>query len=216
MGQQNNSVSLVDNTLDNIIKSNNLFVITAPSGAGKTSLIKALCEENPNIKVSVSYTTRPPRNDEVNGIDYFFIDSKKFEEMINNDEFVEYAKVYNNYYGTSKKVLEELLLQNNDVILEVDLQGAQSIKKVLPNAIFIFILPPNLNELAMRLQNRLSETQESLISRLGAAKNEIEHAKSFDYIVVNESFEVALQDLYSIIRVCRLKNNKLINNINLE
>ncbi len=194
----------------------NVFVISAPSGAGKSTLVKALANLDKNIKISISHTTRNKRIKEVDKIDYFFIKKDEFEEMLEKKEFLEYAKVYDNYYGTNHKTINYFLSQGYDIILEIDHQGAQQIKKIIPESIFIYILPPNKKELERRLKSRSTDDNETINKRLSLAYYEISYAKEYDYIVINNDFNSALQSLYSIILVQRLKSKNVLNNYKLE
>ena len=182
----------------------NLFVVVAPSGAGKTSLVKALLEREPNIKLSISYTTRKPREGEVNGRDYHFVDRAAFEKMIEQGDFLEYAAVYGNYYGTSKRWIENQLSGDHDVLLEIDWQGASQLKSIFPNLMGIFILPPSLAELRKRLESRGKDAPEAIERRMASAREEISHVLEFEYIIVNERFEAALSDLISIVHATRV------------
>jgi len=178
----------------------NLFIISAPSGCGKTSLVEALIKKTKNLCVSVSHTTRPPRPDEVNGINYYFISIKEFEEMINNNAFVEHALVFGNHYGSSSKLIKEKLDEGVDVILEIDWQGARQVKKNIPNAISIFILPPSKEALLGRLQKRAQDNEQTIQKRMSDAQNQMKHFSEFDYLVINDDFNNALNDLNLIIR----------------
>jgi len=179
----------------------NLFIIAAPSGCGKTSLVEALIKKTKNICVSVSHTTRSPRADEVNGINYHFISIEEFKEMINNNAFVEHAIVFDNHYGSSTKLITEKLDEGIDVILEIDWQGARQVKENMPNAISIFILPPSKKELLARLQQRAQDNDETIKKRMSDAQNQMQHFSEFDYLVINDDFNNALNDLNLII--CR-------------
>ena len=179
----------------------NLFIIAAPSGCGKTSLVEALIKKTKNLCVSVSHTTRPPRPDEVNGINYYFISINEFEEMIKNNAFVEYATVFDNHYGSSTKLIREKLDQGVDVILEIDWQGARQVKENMPNSISIFILPPSNEALLGRLQQRAQDDDETINKRMSDAQNQMQHFNEFDYLVINDDFNSALNDLNLII--CR-------------
>ena len=182
----------------------NLFVVVAPSGAGKTSLVTALLERDSNIKLSISYTTRPPREGEVDGRDYHFVSRERFEAMIAEGDFLEHAQVYGNYYGTSRKWIEAELAGDHDVLLEIDWQGAAQVRKLFPGMAGIFILPPSMAELARRLQGRGTEAAEAIQRRLASAREEISHVLEFEYIIVNETFEEALADLVSVVRAAPL------------
>ena len=179
----------------------NLFIIAAPSGCGKTSLVEALIKKTKNLCVSVSHTTRPPRPDEVNGINYYFVSINEFEEMIKNNAFVEHATVFDNHYGSSTKLIREKLDEGVDVILEIDWQGARQVKENMPNAISIFILPPSNEALLGRLQQRAQDNDETINKRMSDAQNQMQHFNEFDYLVINDDFSSALNDLNLII--CR-------------
>ena len=179
----------------------NLFIIAAPSGCGKTSLVEALNKKTKNLWVSVSYTTRPPRPDEVNGINYYFISINEFEGMIKQNAFVEHAMVFENHYGSSTKLIRDKLDENVDVILEIDWQGARQVKKNMPNAISIFILPPSKEALLGRLQKRAQDNDTTINKRMSDAQNQMQHFNEFDYLVINDDFNSALNDLNLII--CR-------------
>jgi len=179
----------------------NLFIISAPSGCGKTSLVEALIKKKKNLCVSVSHTTRPPRPDEVNGFNYYFISIKEFEEMINNNAFVEHAIVFDNHYGSSTKLIREKLDEGIDVILEIDWQGSRQVKENMPNAISIFILPPSKEALLERLKKRAQDNKQTIQKRMSDAQNQMQHFGEFDYLVINDDFNSALNDLNLII--CR-------------
>ena len=179
----------------------NLFIIAAPSGCGKTSLVEALIKNAKNLYVSVSHTTRPPRADEVNGINYYFVSINEFEEMIKNNAFVEHATVFDNHYGSSTKLIKEKLDEGIDVILEIDWQGARQVKINMPNAISIFILPPSKEALLGRLQQRAQDNDATINKRMSDANNQMQHFNEFDYLVINDDFNSALNDLNLII--CR-------------
>ena len=178
-----------------------LIVISAPSGAGKTSLIAALLTKikNPNYILSISFTTRPKRENEKHGESYFFIDKQKFKKMIENNDFLEFAEVFGDFKGTSKSWVKQKLSENMNVILELDWQGANQVKEIYSDAKTIFILPPSYTELELRLNSRGLDKIEEIQKRLGEARKEIENGKSFDYLVVNDDFESALEDLKNII-----------------
>ena len=179
----------------------NLFIIAAPSGCGKTSLVEALIKNAKNLYVSVSHTTRPPRSDEINGINYYFVSIDEFEEMIKNNAFVEHATVFDNHYGSSAKLIKEKLDEGIDVILEIDWQGARQVKINMPNAISIFILPPSKEALLGRLQQRAQDNDVTINKRMSDAQNQMQHFNEFDYLVINDDFNIALNDLNLII--CR-------------
>ena len=179
----------------------NLFIIAAPSGCGKTSLVEALIKKTKNLWVSVSYTTRPPRPDEVNGINYYFISNNEFDGMVNNGAFVEHAMVFDNHYGSSTKLIKDKLNEGVNVILEIDWQGARQVKENMPNAISIFILPPSKEALLGRLQQRAQDNDAIINKRMSDAQNQMQHFNEFDYLVINDDFNSALNDLNLII--CR-------------
>jgi len=181
-----------------------LYVVVAPSGAGKTSLVAALLEQEKNVKLSISYTTRAPRVGELDGRDYHFIDRPAFEKMIAAGDFLEYADVYGNYYGTSRSWIERELDGDHDVLLEIDWQGARQVRKLFPHMAGIFILPPSLPELRRRLQGRGKDSAEAIERRMASAREEISHVLEFEYIILNERFEAALADLVSIVRAARV------------
>jgi guanylate kinase len=178
--------------------------VVAPSGAGKTTLVDELLKREPKIKLSPSYTTRMPRMGEVDGVDYFFVDRRRFEQMINAGEFLEYADVYGNYYGTGRKWIEEQLAGDHDVLLEIDWQGARQVRNLFPNMVGIFILPPSIDELRRRLDARGKDPPDSIERRMASAQEEISHVLEFEYIIVNERFEAALDDLQSVVRAARV------------
>ncbi|MFQ3368621.1 MAG: guanylate kinase [Methylophilaceae bacterium] len=177
----------------------NLFIITAASGAGKTSLVKALVSENPNIKVSISFTTRNPRVGERDGKDYFFLDDIDFKKMVENNEFLEMAKCHGSLYGTSKLTVKETLDKGKDIILEIDYQGAFNVKKLFPESISIFIIPPSIKALEDRLHKRGQDSEKDIKLRVAAARNEMSHLGKFDYVTINDKFEKALFELKKII-----------------
>lgn len=185
----------------------NLFVIAAPSGAGKTSLVKALSESIAELKISVSHTTRAMRVGEMDGQDYFFISHASFEKMIAKQEFLEHATVFGNYYGTSREWVLEQLQQGSDVVLEIDWQGAHQVQQLFPKAVLIFILPPSMIALKNRLQNRRQDDMKTIEHRMFAAQNEMSHCREFDYLVVNDQFDAALVDLRHIVLSARLKTS---------
>lgn len=181
------------------MKEGLLVVISGASGTGKGTVCKKLFEIQKNLMFSVSATTRAPREGEIDGVNYWFLSKDKFEEMINSGEFLEWAKVYDNYYGTPLKKVEERLQKGEDILLEIDTQGALNIMEKMPQGVFIFLLPPSMEELKRRIEGRGTETAESLKKRLGAAKEEIALAKKYKYVVVNEDIEKAALDISAII-----------------
>lgn len=183
----------------------NLFVVAAPSGAGKSSLVKALLELDSHLVVSISHTTRKPRGQEQNGREYLFIDKPTFERKVEAGDFFEWAEVHGNLYGTSRAAVEDRMRSGQDVVLEVDWQGALQIKKLFPNAILIFILPPSWDELAQRLNRRGEDEPEVIEQRLVNARIEVAQARHFDFVIINALFESALFDLKAIVHSQRLK-----------
>ena len=183
----------------------NLFIITAASGAGKTSLIKALVIEDPQLKLSISHTTRHPRPGETNGVDYHFVDEATFMRMLSEDQFLESALVHGAHYGTSLLSVDTPLASGADVILEIDWQGAKQVRRLYPQAISIFVLPPSMETLSLRLNSRGQDSQETIARRVTAARSEMRHLTEFDYVTINDDFEVALQDIRAIMRAQRLK-----------
>jgi guanylate kinase len=187
-----------------------LIVISGPSGVGKGTLCNLLLKRKKNIILSVSTTTRLPRDCEINGKNYFFVSKKDFESMIKENQFLEWAKVYNNYYGTPREFVNKNLEKGKDVLLEIDIQGAKQVKHNCPQAIFIFIMPPSIAELETRIKKRGTETQTSLEVRMGNTVNELKAAYMYDYIVINDDIERAVTELCSIISAekCRTSRNK--------
>ena len=183
----------------------NLFVVAAPSGAGKSSLVKALMELDARVVPSVSHTTRPPRGQEVHGREYYFVSNETFDQMVLQDAFLEWASVHGNRYGTSRASIEQRMAQGADVVLEIDFQGAIQIKRIFPNAVLIFILPPSWEELRSRLERRAEDSPEVIDLRMKNAALETAHAKEFDFVIINELFERALFDLKAIFHSQRLK-----------
>ena len=177
----------------------NLFIVAAPSGCGKTSLVESLFNDAKNLRVSISHTTRNPRIDEVNGANYHFVSVSEFQKMVSKDAFIEHAKVFENFYGTSKKLINDNLDNNIDVILEIDWQGARQVKQSLPSAISIFILPPSKEALEIRLRNRAQDDGLVIKKRMLDAENQMSHFNEFDYLVINDDFSSALTDLKLII-----------------
>ncbi|WP_374521826.1 guanylate kinase [Hydrogenophaga sp.] len=183
----------------------NLFVVAAPSGAGKSSLVKALMELDSRVQPSVSHTTRPPRGQEVHGREYYFVSHETFDHMVVQDAFLEWALVHGNRYGTSKQAIEQRMKMGADVVLEIDFQGALQVKRIFPNAVLVFILPPSWEELRSRLERRNEDSAETIELRLKNAAQEMAHAKEFDFVIINELFERALFDLKAIVHAQRLK-----------
>jgi guanylate kinase len=183
----------------------NLFVVAAPSGAGKSSLVKALLELDSHLVVSVSHTTRPPRGQEQHGREYWFIDEPAFRAMVERGEFFEWAQVHGHLYGTSRKAIEERLMHGQDVVLEIDFQGALQIKKLFPHAVLIFILPPSWQELQQRLQRRGEDRPDVIATRMANAREEVAQARHFDFVIINSLFETALFDLKTVVHSQRLK-----------
>ncbi len=176
-----------------------LYVVSAPSGAGKTSLVKALMEREPRIRFSVSYTTRKPRPNEIAGRDYHFVTMERFKEMVAHDEFLEHAQVFDNYYGTGVRAVQEALANGEQLLLEIDWQGARQVRGRLPEARSIFILPPSRSALEQRLKARSTDSDEVIERRLRDAAQDLGHWAEFDYVVVNDRFEQALEDLGAIV-----------------
>ena len=183
-----------------------LFVVAAPSGAGKSSLVNALLEREPAISLSISHTTRPPRPGELYGRHYYFVERAEFEREITEGIFLEHAEVHGNLYGTSRTSVQSLLTQGRDVLLEIDWQGAEQIRRSKPDCVSVFILPPSRVELERRLRGRGSDSAEVIERRLHNSRGEIAHAHEFDYILVNDVFEDALTDLQAIVRAVRLRS----------
>ena len=183
----------------------NLFVVAAPSGAGKSSLVKALMELDSRVQPSVSHTTRAPRGQEKHGREYYFVSNEEFDAMVNAGAFVEWAHVHGRRYGTSRKAIEERMAQGGDVVLEIDWQGALQIRKLFSNAVLIFILPPSWEELRSRLERRGEDSPEVIEMRLRNASDEMAQARAFDFVIINELFERALFDLKAVVHSQRLK-----------
>ncbi len=189
-----------------------LLVVSGPSGAGKGTICKALLEKNEDIKLSVSATTRKPRNGEVHGVNYFFLEKEEFVTMRDNGEFLEHAQIYDNFYGTPKAAILECLDKGQDVILEIEMQGASQIKEVYPEGVFIFVLPPSLEELKNRIVGRATETQEEIDKRFSSAFAEINQIVNYDYFIFNKDVNTSVRELENIInseknRVVRYKNS---------
>jgi guanylate kinase len=185
--------------------SGSLFMVAAPSGAGKSTLVNALLAQEPTLKLSISFTTRPPRPGEQNGREYHFIPVDEFLERHARDEFLESAEVHGNYYGTSRLLIEEQIRQGTDVLLEIDWQGAQQVKTQFPQAVGIFILPPSIDALEERLKKRGQDEPQVITRRLLAAGGEIAHAPEFEYVIINREFAVALSELAAIVKATRCR-----------
>jgi guanylate kinase len=184
--------------------SGSLFVIVAPSGAGKTSLVDALLQDEPNIRLSVSYTTRTPRAGEVNGREYHFIAPGEFEAMLARHDFLEHAEVYGNLYGTSKRWISEARAGGDDVLLEIDWQGAAQVRKIFADTVGIFVLPPSIDALRERLVTRGTDAAEVIERRIAGAREEMRHVSEANYVIINDKFESALADLRAVVRATRL------------
>jgi len=184
-----------------------LYVVSAPSGAGKTSLCRAITDSLEDLTHSVSYTTRKPRNGEIDGRDYHFVSQERFQSMINAGDFAEWAEVHANLYGTSRRMLDDMISKGIDIILDIDTQGAKQIKTKFSSAVFIFIMPPSLEILEERLRNRKSDREDEIKKRMRRAREEIKDYALYDYIVVNRDFERALSELRSVVIAerCRIK-----------
>ena len=182
----------------------NLFILSAPSGAGKSSLISALLEKHSDMKVSVSHTTRSPRPGEENGVHYHFVSVDEFKALIEKNDFFEWAQVFDNYYGTSKQAIESQLAAGIDVFLDIDWQGAQQIRKLVDDVETIFILPPSKEELESRLNNRGQDSAEVIAGRMAKAQSETSHYNEYDYVVVNDDFDTALTEIETIVMAKRL------------
>ena len=185
-----------------------LLIISAPSDAGKTSLIKALVEQEPRVEVSVSHTTRPQRPGETEGVNYFFITTEVFHEMRDAGAFFESAEVFGHYYGTSLNQLELRLAEGADVILEIDWQGAQQVRQLLPDSAWVFILPPSIATLKTRLQNRAQDNADTIEVRMRAARDEMSHWHEADYLIINDDFDSALEELRALVRSLRLRTDQ--------
>ena len=183
----------------------NLFIVSAPSGAGKTTLVKMLLERDSGIRLSVSTTTRAPRPGEVNGREYHFVDAPVFLARREQGEFLESAEVHGNHYGTSRAWIEQQMAAGQDILLEIDWQGAQQVKRLLPQTRAIFILPPSLEELERRLRGRGQDNAEIIARRTAAALDEMRHVREFDYVIINNKLPEAIEDLQTVVRSVRLR-----------
>ena len=182
-----------------------LYIVTAPSGAGKTTLVRAVLEREPGLALSVSYTTRPPRPGEVDGRDYRFVGKEEFLRLRDGGELLEWAEVHGNYYGTSRTWIETQLQQDRDVLLEIDWQGARQVRRMFPHAVSIFILPPSLEALEARLRGRGTDSEATIARRLAAAREEMRHVEEFDYVIINDRLERAIDELTAVVRAARLR-----------
>jgi len=188
------------------MRKGRFFVITAPSGAGKSSLIRALLKDDPSLRLSTSYTTRPPRPGEQNGREYHFVDDKTFLAMRDQGEFLESAEVHGNRYGTAKRVIEEALARGHDLLLEIDWQGARQVRNLYPDSVGIFILPPSVEELERRMRARGQDAENVIQRRLQAAREELTHSGEFKYAIINKDFETAKQELAAILQKERTRH----------
>ena len=183
----------------------NLFIVSAPSGAGKTSLVNALLKTGIDLSLSISYTSRPARAEEVLGRDYHFVSREIFEQLREKGEFLESAQLYGNFYGTSQKWINDSIASGHDILLEIDSQGAQQVRRIFPQAVGIFVLPPSLETLETRLRHRAQDSPEAITRRLAAAREEMNHMNEYDYVIINEELDKALQDLACIVHAERLR-----------
>lgn len=184
-------------------------MVSAPSGAGKTTLCRKLMETVDDLKFSVSYTTRKPREGEINGIHYTFIDEDEFRSMITDGEFIEWAQVHGNFYGTSKKRIEDMMDKGFDVLLDIDVQGARQIREHFPDSVLIFVLPPSMDELKKRLLSRMTDSEDVIMKRLKNAKEEIRGYKNYDYVIINDLFDDALKEMVAIVIAERARTLKI-------
>ena len=185
--------------------SGKLFILSAPSGTGKTSLTKSLLRKNINLWLSISYTSRLMRPSEVEGHDYFFVERNVFEQMLGDGEFIESAEIYGNLYGTSQKWINEAISSGKDILLEIDGQGARQVRKIFSDVVSIFVLPPSLEVLENRLKDRNQDSKEVIAKRMAAAKEEISHVSEYDYVIINDNIDIALRDLVSVVQSERLR-----------
>ena len=182
-----------------------LFVISGPSGVGKTSLVNALTDANPDINSPVSYTTRPPRPGEQSGIDYHFVSVETFREMVTNNEFLEHAQVFGNHYGTSRQTVKQQLGEGKTVLLEIDWQGAAQARRLFADAVTVMVLPPSIHNLRQRLQQRRQDNAGEIDQRMQAATDELSHYGEFDYLIINDNFDTALRELQSVVAASYLR-----------
>ena len=188
--------------------SGSVFIVSAPSGAGKTSLVRALLDADSQVKLSVSYTTRAPRPGEVEGQDYHFVDLTAFMVMLNGGDFLESAEVYGNRYGTSQRWIETQLAHGLDILLEIDWQGALQVRRLMPQATSIFILPPSIGALKARLTGRGQDAEEVIARRVAAAREDMSHVSEFDYVIINDDFATAASELQAVVKASRLQLTK--------
>jgi guanylate kinase len=194
-------------------RKNSIFIISAPSGAGKSSLIQLLLAQNTNLCFSISHTTRPPRTGEIDGVEYFFISEEQFHEMIRKDELLEWAQVHGYYYGTSRGMPEKAQTLGKDLILDIDVQGATRVKEILPEAISIFVLPPSYDVLYQRLVQRKKDTEQQIAKRMENARQEIALCHQYDYIVINTDLQTAFEDLNCILQSQRCRRENMLEQI---
>lgn len=185
------------------------IVLSSPSAAGKSSIAKTLVKIDDNIKLSISATTRLPRVGEIDSVDYYFKSTEEFNYLIQHNALLEYTNIYNNYYGTPKKQVEEFLKNGNNVLFDIDLPGAKSIKQALPDSVTVFILPPSLTILKQRIQNRKQDSEQEIVLRMELAAKEVKHCSYYDYLVVNEDFEITVETIQSIIIAERAKRTRM-------
>ncbi len=188
--------------------SGSLFVISAPSGAGKTSLVHALLATNPQIDLSVSYTTRAPREGEQNGVAYHFVSRETFSEMAGRGEFLESAEVYGNFYGTSQNWISQENAKDRDILLEIDWQGAAQVRRLFPECICIFILPPSIEALEQRLKGRGTDSSDVIARRMAAVRDDVAHVAEFDYVIINDDLHEALREFNAVVLAARLRGSK--------
>jgi len=191
------------------VKRGNLIVLSGPSGVGKGTVLRRLLKDYKDIEYSISATTRPGRKGEIHGKDYFFLSEEEFFQMVDNNQFIEWAKVHNNYYGTPREYVEKTLQDGRDIILEIDIQGARKVRETYPEAVYVFLLPPSFSELEKRLNKRGTEDEKTKELRLKNAREELKELVNYDYQIINEDLEEAVEQLKAIIVAerCRVKNN---------
>ena len=198
----------------NELKKGCLIIVSGPSGAGKDTILNKIIDKKDNLKLSVSHTTRQPRVGEVNGKNYYFVSKKEFMEMVKNGEMLEYAEYCGNYYGTSMLKVKNELEKGNDVILEIEVRGAEQVMKKIPGVLSIFILPPSLSELKKRLKNRGTDSEEVIIARVKEAENEIALAQNYDYVIINDDIEKSAEKVLKIIDLQKIKFQNMKHIIN--